>query len=324
MSEPANTSFSVVVDASGKSQSVSFEEAKEEVHRASFVWTHIYKQDADGIEWLREHSGLDPMVIDALVADQTRPRFARMNDGALINLRGVNLNPNAKPEDMVSIRLWVEKGRVVSVFFRHLRAVRTICDRIRAESGPRDSGQFVVDLVTELADRTQPIIDSLNESLSGLEENAINSLNRETRRHLAIVRQRSIRMKRYIVPQREALAQLSREDLPWTTRRTRAALQNLVDQVMRDLEELEDIRDRAALLQEEVDARLADDINRKLYVLSVVTVIFMPLTFLTGLLGINVGGIPGASTNWAFAAVAGLLLAAAVGELIYLRRRGWI
>ncbi|MDE1174008.1 MAG: zinc transporter ZntB [Parvibaculaceae bacterium] len=318
------TSFSVSVEENGQSQAISLAEATQAHHQVGLVWTHIYQQDAEGVAWLQNSSGLDPMVVDALLAEQTRPRFARFRDGALINLRGVNLNPNARPEDMVSIRLWVEEGRVISVFFRHLRTVREICDRILAHNGPRNSGQFVQELATELADRTQPIIESLDQTLSALEELSLKSLNQETHRRLAVTRQRAIRLKRYIVPQREALSQLSHEDLHWLTQRQRASLQNLVDQVTRDLEELEDVRDRAALLQEEAESRRADDINRKLYVLSVVTVIFMPLTFLTGLLGINVGGIPGAASHWAFAGVTGLLLVGAVVELIYLRIKGWL
>ncbi len=324
MNMTSTTSFSVVVEENGHSRSVSFAEATQELHHASLVWTHIYQQDPEGVAWLRDSSGLDPLVVDAMLAEQTRPRFARFRDGALINLRGVNLNPNARPEDMVSIRLWVEEGRVVSVFFRHLRTVSEICDRILAHNGPRNSGQFVQELATELASRTQPIIENLDQTLSALEELSLKSLNQETHRRLSITRQRAIRLKRYIVPQREALSQLSHEDLHWMTQRQRASLQNLVDQVTRDLEELEDIRDRAALLQEEAESRRADDINRKLYVLSVVTVIFMPLTFFTGLLGINVGGIPGAASHWAFISVTGVLLLAAVGELVYLRIKGWL
>jgi len=69
------------------------------------LWVHLNRQFEDAQRWLRERSGLDEVVVEALLAEETRPRCVPMGNGVMLFLRGVNLNPGADPEDMVSIRL---------------------------------------------------------------------------------------------------------------------------------------------------------------------------------------------------------------------------
>lgn len=126
MTEQMPKSFAFAVDAGGQASRTELSSAA--VTRTDgFVWAHIYLKDEAALDWLAGSSGLDPIVAEALSAQETRPRFTRMGDGAIVNLRGVNLNPDAKPEDMISIRVGVEKGRVISVYLRPLQAGAQPC-----------------------------------------------------------------------------------------------------------------------------------------------------------------------------------------------------
>jgi zinc transporter len=92
----------------------------------------------------------------------------------------------------------------------------------------------------------------------------------------------------------------------------------------RYLEDLDAARERAAVTQEELVSRLSEQMDNRMYVLSVVAAIFLPLGFLTGLLGINVGGIPGAEYKAAFAIFCTFLGAIAIIELIIFRKKKWM
>ena len=323
MTEQSSKSFAFAVDAGGQAGPVDISSVSAP-SADGLVWAHIYLQDEAALEWLATGSGLDPIIVEALSAPETRPRFTRMGDGAIVNLRGVNLNPDAKPEDMISIRMWVEKGRVVSVYLRPLQAVRSIADRMSRGHGPKDAARFVTELADGLVDRTQPIVAGLNDLLNSYEEQIIDNAGREMRTRLAKLRQRVLRLKRFIAPQREALVTMSRDDAPWLDKRARAKFQDILDDATRHMEELDNMRDRAGVLQDEVESRLADALNKNLYVLAIVSVIFLPLGFVTGLLGINVGGIPGAEYPGSFAIVVGLLLLGAVAEYAFLKWKGWL
>lgn len=182
----------------------------------------------------------------------------------------------------------------------------------------------MTDLADGLVERTQPVVAGLNDLLSSYEERIIDNADREMRTRLAKLRQRVLRLKRFITPQREALMSMSRDDSPWLDKSARSKLQDILDDATRHTEELDTMRDRASVLQDEVESRLADMLNRNLYVLAIVSVIFLPLGFITGLLGINVGGIPGADYSGSFAIVVGLLLLGAVAEYVFLKWKGWL
>jgi zinc transporter len=101
-----------------------------------FVWIHLNRTNPQAQHWLRHDAGLDPIVTDALLAEETRPRCTEHDGGLLLNLRGVNLNPEADPEDMLSIRIWVTATRVISARRHPLLAIRDVCSVIDQGTGP--------------------------------------------------------------------------------------------------------------------------------------------------------------------------------------------
>ncbi|MEZ5930978.1 MAG: zinc transporter ZntB [Alphaproteobacteria bacterium] len=287
----------------------------------AFTWTHLYLNGQNTISWL-EQSGLDRFVLDALTAAETRPRCTVHGDGVLLNLRGVNLNPGAEPEDMVSIRLWIEKTRVVSVWLRPLLAVRDLFEAIERGHAPATPGELVARLALRLADRAEPTIATFNERIDTLEEAIVDEAAEIPQQHLGDVRRVSIVLRRYMFPQRDALTTLEVEDLSWLTDRDRSRLREAAERVTRLAEDLDSIRDRAQVIHDQVMERRAEVMNKQMLVLSIAAAVFLPLGLLTGLLGINVGGMPGIDNAWAFWIVCALLVAMAGGLIWSFRRLG--
>lgn len=289
------------------------------------TWTHVKWEDDDGAAWLTGHAGLSVEVLEALTAPETRPRCMVMRtahgDGALINLRGVNLHENAEPEDMISIRIWIEEKRIVSTWRRPLFAVQDMIDGMERGQSAVSAADFVAKLALRLADRAEPVVADLNETVDDMEEEVLDAAAPHgVRGKLADVRRTAIVLRRYMFPQRDALSTLAIEDLPWISERDRSKLREATDRITRLAEELDAIRERAAVVQDQLVERRSEEMNRNMMILAVVAAIFLPLGLLTGLLGINVGGIPGAETSWAFWAVCGLLGVVTVFQLWLFRR----
>ena len=216
-------------------------------------------------------------------------------DGLLVILRGVNLNPGADPEDMVSIRLWIERTRVISFRRHHLMAVEDLKEALDRGTGPTNAGEFLVALCGALVARVGGVLEELHDALDGLEEEVLSADSHDLRPKLANLRRQAIALRRYLAPQREALSRLLSERVAWLEEAERARLREIADRTTRYVEDLDSARDRAAVTQEELASRLAEAMNQKMYVVALVAAIFLPLGLLTGLLGINVGGIPGPS-----------------------------
>lgn len=288
-----------------------------------FCWLHMRRDDPDTARRLAV-LGLDPTVLEGLTADETRPRCTLHGDGVLLILRGVNLTPGAEPEDMVSVRLLLEAHRILGIWVRPLHAVGDLLDSIGRGQAPVSLGDFVSKLVLRVTDRAEPAVSTLNEEIDDLEEALLDpgAAEQSHRVVLSDIRRRAILLRRYMIPQRDALTTLEIEDLAWLVDRDRSRIREAAERVTRLGEELDAIRDRAQVVHDQLAEERAERLNQRMLILSVAAAIFLPLSLITGLLGINVGGVPGATEPVAFWVVCVVLIAMGAGLYAWFRWLG--
>jgi len=291
---------------------------------AAGSWIHLHLSGERTAQWLRGESGLPPVVAEALLYEETRPRCTAVNDGLLVNLRGVNLNPGSDPEDMVSVRVYIDKDRVITVRRRRMMALQDIRDGLAAGKGPTNMPELLQELARRLLDRMGPVIAELDDAVDELEDRVLTDTRASLRAELWALRRQAIALRRYVAPQREAMARLVSERIGWIDGHTAQRLREVADRITRYVEDLDTGRERAAIIQDELATRLNEQMNRNIYVLSVIAGIFLPLSLIAGLLGINVGGIPGEKWPWAFATVSAGLVSLGLLEYLLFRRLKWI
>ena len=287
-------------------------------------WLHVDYSSPRVEEWLLEHSGLSELSAQALLAEDTRPRCSMLGEGLLLCLRGVNLNPEAEPQDMVAIRLWSDGRRVITSSRRQLLAIRDIRDMLESSGGPANAAEFIVTLCENMNERIANVAENLDESIDRLELEVLTSEKRELRTRIAALRGDIISLRRYLAPQREALTRLAGERLDWMGETQKLYLREIVDRALRIVEDLDSAQARAGLLYEQLMSNLTEKLNSRMYLLAMVTAFFLPLGFVTGLLGMNVGGIPGANTGFGFIGVI-LLIVLVVGfQYALFRFKRWL
>ena len=258
----------------------------------SAEWLHVRADSAEAPKFLAE-KGLSPWVIDALTELETRPRALAHESGVLLVLRGVNADPGGDPEDMIALRVWLTQGLVVTARRRHrkLLAIEDLQQRIDRDAGPATVGQFVVQLVELLAERIGDFVYSIEENLVLLESQAEGeSTTAPLRRELTVLRQQTASIRRYLAPQRDALEALFRARGALSDEDA-YAIRDQTDRTIRYVEDLDLARERALVLQELLQQRVAEQQNARMYVLAIVSAIFLPLSFLSGIFGMNVGGL---------------------------------
>jgi zinc transporter len=288
------------------------------------LWVHVDRASERAKSYLLNESGLDPLVAENLLAEETRPRAIEIEGNLLVSLRGVNLNPNADPDDMVSLRLWLTPERIVSARHRRVMAINDIRERIDKGHGPENTGDFLVEAAGKLVERMSPVIESLDETEDDIEDGVVLGEHKDTRARLAALRRETIGLRRYLAPQREAMTRILGEPISWLDARHKARLREISDRTLRYVEDLDAIRERAAVIQDEVANRVSEEINKNMYMLAIVATVLLPLGFVTGLLGINVDGMPGSKdTPWAFWMVTGVLGAFVAIEIYIMRKLKW-
>lgn len=286
-----------------------------------FVWLHV---DGGGrSEGLDLPNYVPQLAANALLATETRPRCDEIDNAALINLRGTGQETAIDSDSLVSIRVWVEANRVTSVSRRPLAALAKVEAAMRA-GRLLDGGDFVSTLAqtisTELDPKIADLGDELDDCEAAIEDGNIYSL----RRRIAILRSQAIALRRFIAPDRNALATMAQLEFAWISKEDRLHLRDAADRFARMAEELEAVRERAALLHEQLTDLRTEQIDRRSLAIAIVAFIFLPLTFVTGLLGMNVEGIPFADHAWAFWGVVGFCLLIGAAVVGWFALRQWL
>lgn len=287
-------------------------------------WLHLNLKHPNTKKWLEEESGLNPLVVEALLANETRPRVTDIADGTLVILRGVNLNDNAEPEDMVSLRLFINDARIISVRRRSLKTVINITSLFEKHQGPKNTGEFLSILITHLTKNISPSISHLIDQVDHIEEDLVDGGDLPQRQILSDLRRQTIIFKRYLSPMREAFAALRNGQYSWLSKHHIHHIQENYDHITRFIEDLDEIRERLQITHDELKNSISDRLNHNMYMLSVVAAIFLPLGFLTGLLGVNLGGIPGADSPIGFYAFIGILITTLSCQMLLFKKLKWL
>jgi zinc transporter len=313
-----------LLNGSGGAKSISLEEATRWTPEDGIIWLHFDCLSSQTVKWIRNDDRLDEVSKEALLSEETRPRVTTINNALLLALRGVNLNPDSDHEDMVALRLWADQHRVITTVRRNLLSIVDIANDFEKSEGPFNTSEFIIDLAERLINRMSGAIDNIEDRLADLEEKVLDIGSTEYRQQLSDIRRESIIFRRYLAPQREAMIRLYGEKISWLGEKDRFRLREVTDQLIRYIEDLDSIRDRATVIHEELVSNLSEQMNKRMYVLSLAAAIFLPLSFLTGLFGINVGGIPGSESKIAFALFVLVLVVIAFALLFLFKKKKWM
>jgi zinc transporter len=287
-----------------------------------FLWLHLDVNDESTRQWLDADNEVHEAVYSTLLAEDTRPGTHIIDDGALLTLRSIYLEPVASLKDVNAIRLWITADRIISYQLRPLPYLADFISSLKQHPVTRP-GEFVVRLTETLIHRLSEAIDGLDEHLSSHEAGPTEELHELNRSCLASLRRDAIALRRHLAPQHEALRDLYIQDCKWLTDTDKLRLREVADRLLHYLEALEAFRERASVLQAELSNRLSEQLNKRMYVLSIVAAMFLPLGFLTGLLGTNLGGIPGAQSPVGFLAFSLLMVVILGLQLWFFTRKHW-
>ncbi|WP_127958322.1 zinc transporter ZntB [Serratia microhaemolytica] len=286
-------------------------------------WLHLDYQHPASIDWISTTAVLPQLVREPLSGASTRPRVNRLSEGMMLTLRGINLDSDSRPDQLVTVRIYLTDKLIVSTCHRKFYAIEAVMSDLYNHSGASCTAQWLVEMIDALTDQVIEFIEQLHDQIIDLEDALLEQLIPE-RGQLALIRKQLIVLRRYMAPQRDVFSRLAIERLAWITDEQRYRLQALADRLGRGLDDVDGSIARTAILADEITVLMADAMNRRTYTMSIMAMIFLPTTFLTGLFGVNLGGIPGNASPVAFATFCVLLLLLIAIVAWWLRRSRWL
>ena len=318
--------FGRVLDGKGGGRPILWAEAKtwQKAAPGEVLWLHLCRNRPGVQEWLESALEIPEPTAELLTSDETRPRAFREGNTLVATLRGINFNPGAEPEDMISMQVWSDGDRLITLRRHPLQTPREVLAQIDRGSGPPDAGATITLLAELLIGRMSQSIVDMNEVLDQLEETDPEEMAESMLKQISMIRRNCLGLKRHMAPQHEALEQISRDAPRWFEDHDRREIAESIARLRRYLDDIDISKESAVVLQDEIRSRSAASSEHATYMLTIVAGIFLPLGFLTGLLGINVGGMPGMDDPRAFWVVVAGCVLLMVGLIAVFRRLRWL
>lgn len=260
------------------------------------VWLHLDLTAPSNIDhYLHDIAQLDETQCIAMCEEETRPRVAHFGNGLLTTLRGINTSPEAEYDDLVTLRIFMSSNRLITVRRRPLKPIEDIMGLLAEGAGPRSATELLGMLADRIIDQFGDRMTELDEALSQLEQQQLDEGDIDMG-ELSSLRRPMITLRQFMEPQYACLSRLA-EATDGLEPMTRLVMRESANQQYRYIEDVRAMQERALILQEQMWNDHNEKLNNRLYQLSFISVLFLPLSFLTGLLGINVDGMPGSHDN---------------------------
>lgn len=276
-------------------------------------WYHCQRDKTGLREWLIDNT-IPSSIVDSLLAEDTRPLFEQYDEqNFLLILRGVNLNEHADPSDMLSVRILYYQGALITSRKIPSKTITAIRDLLTQGQGPKTLSDVVLSIIDGLNKNIDDYLDSVEEKITLFDDET------ELSDPLIQTHKALLKIKRFIKPQQYAIDDYqSSVNLLATSKQLR--LRHSVNTIIRINETLDFFLSELEIIKGELRQYHAEKMNQNTYLFSVIAAIFLPTSFLTGLLGVNVGGIPGTESPIAFALFCASLVAIFALEFWILHR----
>lgn len=293
-----------------------------------FTWLDVRGiHNPQEIETIGKTFGLDPLLLEDILDPDQRPKYEQTEHGLFIILK--NLVPTSTTGEFLSeqISIYLTEGRLITfqeypddTFLPLKMRMQSSGSRLRT----RRPDYLMYAIIDFLTDHYFPVIDSCSGRLQIL-ENAINANpGNDLRKSISHVRQDIAEMHRIILPTREAISGIQRTDSPVITEKTRRYLRDVMDNIMQILDLNDDQNDHLSSLHDLFMSEMTFRMTSVMKILTVVTSIFIPLTFITSVYGMNFVHMPEYQLKWAYPALWGLMIVIGVAQIIYFKRKQWL
>lgn len=263
-------------------------------------------------------------VEDALSAEQA-PKVEDFEEHLFLVFRGLR-GGSGLPVEEYKLAAFLLEGTLVTVHRRPVAAVASVAAACLARDVPweRSADRLLHACVDRMTDELLPVLESFDERYEELEESIFEDPTPETLQSLLQIKRDLFHVRRLLQPQREVLARLGRLDLPWIEPKTAVYFRDVYDHTVRAEELAVTLTDLVAQTAEAYLSVVSNRLNEVMKVLTIFSAILMPLTFLVGVYGMNLKGMPELNWPWFYPALWAVMLGIAGGLLVLFRKMKWL
>ncbi|OYT91141.1 MAG: magnesium transporter CorA [Burkholderiales bacterium PBB3] len=311
-------------DAVGHGEPIDSAQALEGLQadvQSGFTWLHFNLTHTAAAKWLEDHLPLSELFHESL-KDGSRSTRVELDENMLVAvINDVHYDFSFEPQDISTLWLSVGERLVVSARVQPLRSIDRLRDAVRRGAILMSSVALLVHLMHDQGDVLVHIVRSTTTKVDDIEDRLLAGRLETKRANLGALRRLLVRLQRLLAPEPSALFRLLKKPPRWIAESDLDDLRQSTEEFNVALSDMAALQERIKLLQEEIAGRVAEANNRSLFVLTMVTVLALPINIIAGLMGMNVGGVPLADNPHGFWIVVSIILSFTALALWITRRR---
>ncbi len=296
--------------------------------RPTVTWINVDGiHDAALMQALGEHFGLHPLVQEDIVNTEQRPKVEDFGEYLYVVVKMLRWNDSAGEPDAEQVSLVLGRGFVLSFQERAGDVFDPVRDRIRGDKGrirKMGAGYLAYSLLDAVVDGYFSVLEKRGEQVEALEDELIARPSPAMLAEIYRFRREGLFLRRCVWPLRELVASLERGGSPLLGKGMGVYLRDVYDHAVQVIDAMETIRDMLSGMLETYLSSLSNRMNEVMKVLTIIATIFIPLTFIAGVYGMNFKYMPETEWRWAYPAALGVMLLVAAVMLVYFRRRRWL
>ncbi|RMF58032.1 MAG: magnesium and cobalt transport protein CorA [Bacteroidetes bacterium] len=292
------------------------------------TWINVDgSHDTETVRRLGAHFGLHPLVLEDIVSTAQRPKVEVYEDYLFIVIRMLRFDRERRQIEAEQLSLVVSEGFVLSFQERPGDVLDPIRHRLRLEQGRlrRSGADYLAYAILDvIVDHYFVVLEEVGELLEELEDEVLRDPSMEVQQKIRDLRRELILMRRAVWPVRELFMTLERIELPLFREETRPFLRDAYDHIIQVIDIVESLRDVISGLMDLYMSSLSNRMNEIMKFLTIVGTIFIPLTFIAGIYGMNFEHMPELHYRYGYPLVMLAMVAIAAGMLLYFRRKRWL
>ncbi len=286
-------------------------------------WLHLDATKQSTIDWITSTPLLPKLAKKSLIDNDQNHKEIRFDTGILVALKGINPMSDTAADAMSTFRFYIMENLIISTGHQPINAITGLIKNLEKGIGPVDVANWLIQLAELLTDRANQSFDLIHNKIITLEDNILNQ-HLFSNKEIGRVRKQLFVLRRLLVPKRDIFVKIATERVSWIDDNDRQHLHDISTRLSHCVSDIDTSILRIASLMEQINALLTESMNKRIYLMTLFTLIFMPITFLTSLLGVNLTGIPFNDKTWAFGFFSGLLIVISIGFIVWLKSKKWL
>jgi magnesium transporter len=284
-------------------------------------------EDPDTLRAIGEEFRLHPLVLEDIADVSHRPKLEEHEGYLFLLAKRLRFEADSMRMIVRHVGVIFLSGVVLTFHERGDDPFAPLRQRIEQHRGlirTQGADYLLHSLLDTLVDEYFVALEDIETVADGLENAADHPKSDAPLRKIHRLRRQGIRFRRYARPMREISGALARGDTPLLGKSVRVYMRDLHDHCIQIIDAAETLRDTLSVLMDLQLSTVSNRMNATMKTLTIVATIFIPLTFIAGVYGMNFNYMPELDFRWGYPAVLGLMLVVAIGMLVFFRTRKWM